>query len=443
MVRRVVTGLSGVAIALIGVVAVASTVSASVTTISLNLPQSVAFSLLGYSCGGIGEQAYASGFDPTSGFPTGDVYLSTTCSSGGRGSHPSTHTAWAGVTWDFTGEVVSDAPLTSAPSVDPAFSAFDANGNEIYNASKSAYLTYGPSFVPIPRVTGISTTAGPTSGGTSVTITGTGFTAATAVNFGPTAIAATGITIASDNSITVSSPSEDAGAVYVTVSSAGGTSATASNLQFTYVAPPTVTGLSPNHGGINGGTSVTITGTNLSTVTMVKFGDTAAGFTPSNDSSITAISPGEGSPDAVDVTVVTIGGTSTISSADVFTYGSGGCSSTCAASVHCAKLTGTATGRMTISQCTPKSATNKSATSVALGDTLTWNNSGQTTVESPIATTSPGRGACAARATEEVVTGAVTGGTSTYVAVGDPVSASICVTPSGKLSLVKGTTFSL
>ena len=30
---------------------------------------------MGHSCGGIQERAFASGFDPTSGYPTGDVYI--------------------------------------------------------------------------------------------------------------------------------------------------------------------------------------------------------------------------------------------------------------------------------------------------------------------------------------------------------------------------------
>ncbi len=438
--RRLVTGLCALAMTLVGIFAAADAASAA-TTISLDLPQATAFSLLGYSCGGIGEQSYATGFDPTSGFPMGDVYLSTTCSSGGRGSHPSTHTAWAGVTWDFTGAVVVDALLSSAPTVDPTFSAVDAQGNEVDNSSNSAFLTYGPAFVPTPRVTGISATAGPTAGGTGLTLSGTGFSGATAVNFGSTAV--TGFTVDSDTSITVSSPPEPAGTVDVTVTSAGGTSATAADLQFMYVAPPTVTGLSPDNGGINGGTDVTITGTNLSTTTMVQFGDTPAGFSVNSDTSLTAISPGEGNPDTVDVKVVTIGGTSTPSAADVFTYSAGGCTGVCGASVECAKLTGKATGTMTISKCTPKLAADKRATSAAFGSTLTWKGSGQTTVESLNATSSPGQGACPAGSLEEDISGSVTGGTSTSSAVGDAVAAQTCVSASGALSLVKGTTYSL
>ena len=41
-------------------------------------------------------------------------------------------------------------------------------------------------FIPAPTVTGLAPTSGPASGGTSVVITGTGFTGATAVQFGGT-----------------------------------------------------------------------------------------------------------------------------------------------------------------------------------------------------------------------------------------------------------------
>ena len=51
-------------------------------------------------------------------------------------------------------------------------------------------------YMAAPTVTGISPTAGPLAGGTSVTITGTGFTGATAVDFGT--IAATSFTVNSD-----------------------------------------------------------------------------------------------------------------------------------------------------------------------------------------------------------------------------------------------------
>jgi len=108
---------------------------AAAAPLSLLLPQSTAFSILGHSCGGIQEQAFATGFDPTSGYPTGDVYLQTRCGGSGRGGgyHTTTYSAWVGATWDFAGGVRSSARLSAAPAVSPTFSAMDANGDSVYN----------------------------------------------------------------------------------------------------------------------------------------------------------------------------------------------------------------------------------------------------------------------------------------------------------------------
>lgn len=113
---------------------------------ALRLSQAAAFAILGASCGGIQEQAYATGFDPVSGLPTGDVYLQTRCGGSGRGGgyHTTTHSAWVDVTWDFTGTVVSFARLAAAPTVDATLTATDAYGDSLQNIS-AAYLV-----VPVP-----------------------------------------------------------------------------------------------------------------------------------------------------------------------------------------------------------------------------------------------------------------------------------------------------
>jgi hypothetical protein len=295
-------------------------VPSTTTPVQLLLSQGEAFVYLGHSCGGIQEHAYATGFDPASGFPLGVVYMKTSCGGSGRGGgyHVTTYTAWATVTWDFTATVVSDTALGTAPSVDPTFSAFDGYGNEVYNTTSAAYLLLAPTFVPTPRVLSISTTAGPASGGTSVTITGTGFTNAIAVYFGSDPAAS--FAISNGTSITAVTPSASAGAVDVTVASAGGTSATIAGGQFTFVAAPTVTGLSPNAGPYTGGFDVTITGTNFTNATQVLFGGDVAGFTVDSDTSITAFAPAIDGPDNEAVHVVSIGGTSASTPADDFTY---------------------------------------------------------------------------------------------------------------------------
>jgi Fibronectin type III domain len=122
------------------------------TPVRLSLPQPNAFAILGHSCGGIREETYATGFDPATGLPTGEVYLSTTCSTGGLGSRPATFTAWAAVTWDFAGTVVSSTVLSNAVTVSPTFIAADGYGDTIYNLGAAAYVV-----VPVPAApTGVS-----------------------------------------------------------------------------------------------------------------------------------------------------------------------------------------------------------------------------------------------------------------------------------------------
>jgi hypothetical protein len=169
-----------------------------------------------------------------------------------------------------------------------------------------------------PTVSSVVPIGGPTTGGTSVTITGTGFTGATAVAFGATA--ATTFTVNSSTKITATSPAGAAGTVDVTVTSPAGTSATSAADNFTYTTPPTVTAVAPNAGPTAGGTSVKITGTNLTAATTVKFGTVAATtFSVDSATQITATSPAHAAG-AVDVTVTTLGGTSATSGADTFTY---------------------------------------------------------------------------------------------------------------------------
>jgi hypothetical protein len=174
-------------------------------------------------------------------------------------------------------------------------------------------------FMP-PSVTSISPDAGPLTGGTTVTITGAGFSTvsgATAVYFGSSA--ASGVSCSSSNSCTATSPA-GTGAVDVTVTVGGETSATSSADKFAYTAGPSVTSISPSSGPLAGGTTVNITGTNLSGATSVDFGATAATSTTNNSStSLTAVSPAEAAG-TVNITVITPGGTSANSPSDQFAY---------------------------------------------------------------------------------------------------------------------------
>jgi uncharacterized membrane protein len=79
----------------------------------------------------------------------------------------------------------------------------------------------------VPSVSKVSPASGPVAGGTSVTITGTGFTGATGVSFGGTA--ASNFTVGSDTQITAISPA-GSGTVTLTVTTPNGTA----SAQFTY-----------------------------------------------------------------------------------------------------------------------------------------------------------------------------------------------------------------
>jgi hypothetical protein len=90
-----------------------------------------------------------------------------------------------------------------------------------------------------PSITGLSPTQGPTAGGTTVTITGTGFTGATAVMFGATA--ATSFNVVNDTTITAVSPVGVNGVVRISVVTPIGTSADTAADNFTYGTGATTT----------------------------------------------------------------------------------------------------------------------------------------------------------------------------------------------------------
>ncbi|MEI6621923.1 MAG: fibronectin type III domain-containing protein, partial [Actinomycetes bacterium] len=87
---------------------------------------------------------------------------------------------------------------------------------------------------PQPTVTTVSPSQGPAGGATSVVITGTDFTGATAVTFGGTAAAS--YVVNSATQITATTPAGSAGPVTVAVTTSGGTGTKA--LGFTYINTP-------------------------------------------------------------------------------------------------------------------------------------------------------------------------------------------------------------
>lgn len=200
-------------------------------------------------------------------------------------------------------------------------------------AGQSSPASAADQFIYQPvTVTRIAPNSGPIAGGTSVAITGTGFPASPAtpptVNFG--VIAATSVSCSSPTSCTAMSPiTMVTGSVDVTVTVQAGSTPQTSNTsgadQFTYVAPatlPSVTGVSPKQGFLSGGTSVTITGTNLAGATSVSFGPNlvASPVCTADGTSCTVLSTGSTATGSVHVQVTANGQTSLTGPGDAFTY---------------------------------------------------------------------------------------------------------------------------
>ncbi|WP_345718827.1 beta strand repeat-containing protein [Kineosporia mesophila] len=174
------------------------------------------------------------------------------------------------------------------------------------------------SYIPKPTVTAVNPVIGPTAGGTSAVITGTNLATATGVKFG--ANTATSFVVNSNTQITAVAPARSAGQIDITVTAVGGTSDAVTADQYTYVAPPTVTNVSPPTGPLTAGTNVTVTGTDFTGVTAVRFGATnAVSYTVNSATQLTAVAPA-GSVGPVDVTVTAVGGASATGSADLYTY---------------------------------------------------------------------------------------------------------------------------
>ena len=134
----------------------------------------------------------------------------------------------------------------------------------------------------------------------------------------------TGLTLSPGG--TISGTPTAAGASNFTVSVSDSSSPTQTvtqpeSITVTQTPPPapTVTAVTPLSGSTAGGTTVTVTGTNLTGATEVAFGPTAGTNLSCTSTQCSVTSPAE-TAGVVDVTVTTAGGTSAKTSADQFSY---------------------------------------------------------------------------------------------------------------------------
>jgi hypothetical protein len=169
---------------------------------------------------------------------------------------------------------------------------------------------------PVPTLSAVTPTAGKLAGGTTVTLSGSGFRTGATVTFGAGNHGAT-VHVSGTTSLTVKAPFHAVGTVTVTVTTPGGTSGTK---PYTYDPVPTITSLSRTSGPVSGGTQVTVTGTGFSTVASVKFGTTTAtSFTVRSATQLEATAPVHAAGTAR-ISVTTPGGTTPATGADLYDF---------------------------------------------------------------------------------------------------------------------------
>lgn len=166
-----------------------------------------------------------------------------------------------------------------------------------------------PVFCDGPFVSVMHPQAGP-QGGAPVTIRGGGLSDLTSASFGGVSAK---IVSASDTEAVIISP--------------GGTGAAAVSLQlgalplragtYTYAPPPSLTSVSPTRGG--SGTKITLKGTGFSRIYRVIVGGQIANYSTSMSGAIVLTAPTNGRLGAVDITIVTAGGQSTLRNAFRYT----------------------------------------------------------------------------------------------------------------------------
>ncbi len=170
---------------------------------------------------------------------------------------------------------------------------------------------------PAPVVATVAPIGGPLAGGTTVTISGSGFQAGATVAFG--GVAVTPLAVA-PGTISCVAPGPGSGPVAVVVTNPD-TQPSNSTVDYAYEAAPAVTGVAPGLGPVAGGTAITITGTGFLAGATVSIGGTAAGAVAvASSTSISCTTPaGAAGPAAL-----VVANPDTQAASGTFTYQGGG-----------------------------------------------------------------------------------------------------------------------
>jgi hypothetical protein len=259
------------------------------------------------------------GLSKGSGYVTGgdEIIISGTGFIGltGQGAVAFGATNAAAYTVDSSTKITATVPAHAAGTVRVKVTTA---GGTTANTAADDYV-----YIPIPAITSLSPTVGPTAGGTIVVITGTDFTGVSptgAVFFGDTTAV---YTVDSATQITATAPTHTAAPVRGKVTAPWGATTNTDADDYTYAPVPTITEISPAAGPIDGGATVVIKGTGFIGLTgagAVTFGGgDAAAYTVDSATKITATTPAHAAG-PVQVQVTTVGGVTADTAADDYTY---------------------------------------------------------------------------------------------------------------------------
>jgi IPT/TIG domain len=182
-------------------------------------------------------------------------------------------------------------------------------------STRADAYTYTLPLVP-PAVSAVTPASGPTSGGQSVTVTGTGFGAGMTATLGGVSVSPIGV---SSTVFTFTTPVEAAGIAQVVVTTDQGSSAAGSGSAYTYLGPPAISGVSPGAGYVSGGQTVTVTGTGFTAGMTASIGGVAVTPNAITATSFWFSAPAEPAG-TVPIQVSNWLGSSALSGADNYTY---------------------------------------------------------------------------------------------------------------------------
>ena len=167
-------------------------------------------------------------------------------------------------------------------------------------SNMSEFFSATPNTAPV--ISTLSPTSGEAAGGTTVTISGTGFANGASVSFGGTP--ASNVNVVGSTTIIAVTPPHASGQVNVVVTNPDSQSTTSTN-GYTYAATPapSITSVTPTSGPTAGGTAIAVSGSGFAAGATVTVGGTlATNVHVSNSTTITATTPAH-SAGTVDVVV--------------------------------------------------------------------------------------------------------------------------------------------